>query len=743
MNLMRIIKNFSLSLAVILVCLLAAPALPVSADITIPEEFYGDIIINGLTAPVGTVIVAKIGDVEKGSFTTTEAGKYGGSGTFDSRLVVAGEEADIGETITFWINGAQANQTAIYEPGQSINLDLSVEVHPLNASDSQITSALNYLRGVQQSDGCIAAFATSAWAVMAIAAAGEDPDTWINGGDSIVDYLRDNANHLDPDKATDWERSILAIAAAGENPRDFGGIDYVDTLLGFYDGTQIGDNTMLNDDFWGILALKATGESLSTQIQNIKTFITNNQNSDGGWGWIVGDSSDADNTAAVVMALIAAGESASSSTITNALDYLKSQQQNDGGFTSEGVTNAGVNAWVINAIVAVGQSPVSTEWRKSGNNPVGHLLSLQDTDGAFKWTSSLKSNPEWMTAYAIPALLGKPYPVAIYTPPTDDGNGSDNGGGGGGGGGGGSPGITAVRNSVTEEGRFTEDVTAESGDRKVELYIPENTIGKNRAGSPLTSISIKETTDPPEPPSKSNVVGLVYDLGPDEATFDPPISLTFQYSESKIPEDVAEENLVVAYWDEEAEEWVELEGTVDLKSNAITVKVSHFTDFTILAHTRPASFTTTNLVIAPEEIEIGEGVTISALVTNTGDLTGTYELTLEINGAEVEVTETEVVGGDGEKVSFSVTTDTVGTYTVDVNGLTGSFVVKEKVVSVTAPPAIIPPAKPPAKPPLPPAPLSPPPSAEPTNWPLVGGIITGVIIFGLFIFFLMRRFIYY
>ena len=838
MNLKKVVKHSGIVLAIIVICSLTAPVLPVNADITLPEEFYGDIIINGRAASVGTIIVAKIGGAERGSFTTTEVGQYGGSATFDSRLVVAGEESEIGETITFWISGARAKQTAVYEPGQSRNLDLMVEVFPLNASDPQTTEALDYLRGTQQSDGRIAAFATSAWAVMAIAAAGEDPDSWTNGGDSIVDYLQNNMNHLDANKATDWERFILAIAAAGENPRDFGGVDCVDTLLDFYDGTQIGDNSMLNDDFWGILALTSIGESQG--VQNSKNFIISNQNSDGGWGWTVGGGSDADNTAAAISALIAAGQSSSSQVITDALTYLKSQQQNDGGFTSEGTTNVGVDTWAINAIADVGQSPVADEWRKSGNNPIGHLLSLQDTDGAFKWSATQRSNPEWMTAYALIALLGGSWPEDSTAPTISDlnpssgtsttstsltisasfsdatsgidtgtatmtldgigvtasatitssgisytadslsigshsvtvtvsdkkGNGTSRSwsfsvttgnGGGGGGGGGGAGGITPVADSITEKGRFTDDVTAKSEDRKVELYIPKNTIGKKRGGALLTSISIKEAEDPPDPPEESNVVGLVYDISPDGATFDPPISLTFKYSESKISADVAEENLVVAYWDKTAEEWIELEGTVDSGSNTITAQISHFTDFTIIAHTRPASFTVTDLSINPSEVSIGETVTISAVVTNTGDLTGTREVILKINGVEVKVREVEVIGGDGERVSFSVIPDAAGTYTIEIEALNGSFVVKEEVASLAppapslpAPTSALPTPPPPSEQPetetsqpKPSAPLPPPPPEEPTNWPLIGGIAAGVVVFGLFIFFLIRRFTYY
>jgi len=841
MNMTRWVKKLGLVLIAVLVCLLGIvlPASSVAADITHPEEFYGDITVNGAAAAVGTVIVAKISDVDRGTFTTTEVGKYGGSGTFDLRLVVSGEESNTGKTITFWVNGSQADQTAIYEPGESEELNLTAWVYPLQSNDIQITKALNYLRQrqAQHSNGSIGGFSVDAWVVMAIAAAGQNPDSWTAGGNSIVDYLRDNAGaNLDANRATDWERSILAIVAAGENPRNFGGIDYVDTLLALYNGGQIGDNTLLNDDFWGILALVAIGES-PTIIEASKDFIINNQNIDGGWGDNVGGNSDADNTAAAVSALIAAGVLPDSQTVFKALNYLKTQQQNNGGFVSEGATNSAVDAWVINAIIDAGQSPVGDEWRRSGKTPIEHLLSLQDTDGFFNYTAGVESQEEWMTAYAVLALMGKSWPkdttsptISNLTPSSGASTTSTNpaisasysdavsgintatatirvdgtnrtssatvtdssisyaasglaigthsvtvtvsdkagneasrswsfsvvtssAGGGTGGGGGGAAGVTPVLDSVTSKGRFVEDVTAKSEDRKVELYIPKNTIGKNRAGSLLTSISIKEKKDPPDPPEKSNIVGLVYDLGPDGATFDPPIILTFKYSESKIDADIAEENLVVAYWDKDAEEWVELESTVDPENNIITAKVSHFTNFTILAHTRPANFTNTDLMIAPAEIEVGEMVTISTIITNTGDLTDTYEVTLKINSSIVEVKEVEVVGGGDEKVSFSVTAEEAGTYKVDVNGLAGSFVVKEKVFSSTppapslpAPISALPPPPPESEAPeaetpqaKPPAPLPPLPSAEPTNWPLIVGITAGVIVFGLLIFFLVRR----
>ena len=771
----RKFKHFSLLVAA-LVCLTAIlfPIPVVAADITLPEEFYGDITINSFAAPVGTVIIAQIDGVARGRFVTAEAGKYGGSGTFAPRLIVAGVQAEVGKTITFWVNNVRTNQTAVYEPGQSKQLALSAQAYPLGAGDIQITKALNYLRQAQQPDGSIGGFVTSAWVVMAIAAAGQDPHTWAVGGKSITGYLRDNASaNLDPNKATDWERSILAIVAAVENPRDFGGINYVDKLLTFYQGNQMGDATLLNDDFWGILALAAIGESPQI-IQNMKGFIISRQNSDGGWGWTVGGNSDADNTAAAISALVAAGESPGSQTITKALNYLKSRQQNDGGFVSEGATNSAVDSWVISALTSVGQSPISEGWWKSGNNTVGHLLSLQDADGAFRWSAAQRSNPQWMTAYAIPALLGKSYPRDTSPPsifnllPTSgaaisttsltigasysdtvsginqatakiqlDGTDvtgsatvtasgisysvaglasgthlirvtvSDRAGNqasqnwsfqmvtaGGGGGGGGAPppsptpsalppGTTNVSNVIRSDGVFTQGISAQSQDGKCALTIDKDTKGITASGEALSQIDIGPLTSPPAPPAQSRIIGLVYNLGPDGATFNPPVTLTFSYNESQIPQDVDERNLVIAVWDSAVGKWVELASAVDPVTNMISAKVSHFSAFTILARTRPADFTLSNLSISPAEVNVKEAVNISTQVTNTGDLSGSYEVILKIDNVVAQTKRVTLAGGENQMVSFSVARDTGGAYTVSVGSLQGAFKVRLPQVPAT------------------------------------------------------------
>ncbi|MFC1962559.1 carboxypeptidase regulatory-like domain-containing protein [Chloroflexota bacterium] len=182
------------------------------------------------------------------------------------------------------------------------------------------------------------------------------------------------------------------------------------------------------------------------------------------------------------------------------------------------------------------------------------------------------------------------------------------GGGGGGGGGGGLPAAPTVSVSlkiisdrINSRSKITADVTAASLDGKVEISIDQGTTAKTRDDYPIVAITIAELVEPPPPPEDSSVIGLTYDLGPDGATFDPPITLTFTYDLDSVPEGVAEENLSIAIWDEDASKWTILEGaTVNSVAHTITAPVSHFSLFTILtAQVAPSVTSPTALVLAP------------------------------------------------------------------------------------------------------------------------------------------------
>ena len=163
------------------------------------------------------------------------------------------------------------------------------------------------------------------------------------------------------------------------------------------------------------------------------------------------------------------------------------------------------------------------------------------------------------------------------------------------------------------------------------------------------------------------------------------------------------------------------------EDSAGNLAVSDEDTFTTSGEAPAAVFSASDLSISPSEVNIGETVTISVLVANSGNAAGDYEVTLKINDVAEATKDVTVAAGASEEVTFTTAKDVAGSYSVDFNGLSGSFTVKEEVAPPTAPPATAPPE------------AAPPEVEPPINWPLVGGIIAAVIVAALISFMVSRR----
>ena len=280
---------------------------------------------------------------------------------------------------------------------------------PLSGDTRPIKQALNYLKTNHLDDGGFGSGGTTEWVIMAIASAGQDPRQWQREGHSPLDYLGTLSPTSNP---FDWIRMTLALTAMGEEPRDFHGVDYLQMIKGHYKGGQFGDPLSLRDDYWAVLALVSAGEKSSKEVQDSQGFILTHQNPDGSWSAsTTGIETCADNTAGALVALMASGYKPETEAVRKALTYLKGVQGHDGGFSYLFMpSNSASDAWVIQALWAVGEDP--SGWRQRHGDLIGHLLTLQQSDGSFKWTADAANSPLLMTAYAVPALLGKPYPIS-------------------------------------------------------------------------------------------------------------------------------------------------------------------------------------------------------------------------------------------------------------------------------------------------------------------------------------------
>jgi hypothetical protein len=314
-------------------------------------------------------------------------------------------------------------------------------------------------------------------------------------------------------------------------------------------------------------------------------------------------------------------------------------------------------------------------------NPAHGTLSL-NANGSFTYTPAADYSGQDSFTYRASDgnIISNTATVTITvngsTPPPDENNSSGGGGGGG-------SGATSLAEYTTGSGKFVVDATIESIDGNVKLTIPKDTIAENKNGQRLYSISIKLREPPPAPPPYCDIVGWVYDVGPLGATFDPPVDLSFKYKDADIPEGVAEKNLVLAMYDWDTRQWQELESSVDTETNYVTAKFDSLLTYAILAHIQPASFRVTDFTLTPQEIGPGESVAITARVENTGDLTGSYEVVLQVDSKVWQTHKVTLDGGDSETVSFIATSDVTGTHQVSIGDLRATFTIKTPQASAT------------------------------------------------------------
>lgn len=281
----------------------------------------------------------------------------------------------------------------------------------------------------------------------------------------------------------------------------------------------------------------------------------------------------------------------------------------------------------------------------------------------------------------------------------------------------------SVTGVTTSGGEFTETITLKSADNDLSLVIPEGTVGQTAAGDRLAKVSITKVIGPPAPPEDNNFIGLTYDLEPDGATFDPPITITFTYNPNWIPSGLGPENLNLRYYDEDTKTWVPLDPkdiTIDPNTNTISAQISHFTHYSVMVHTAPAEFTVSDLAISPAEFEVAEKSTISVAVTNIGDVSGTTKVTLKLNGVDVTSKLVTLAGHESQIVSFITVQGKSGSYKVDIDGLSGTFTVKpatvKPVVITSTVPSVTAPAVEYLVPTAPAPPAMPAPVPAPTPW---------------------------
>ena len=248
-------------------------------------------------------------------------------------------------------------------------------------------TALAFLLQHQQSDGSFGSAMHNDWVALALSSTNKAQA-------SLNTLLPHLLRHNELTHVTDYERRAMVLEALGIDP--YAHSDTIQKIISGFDGVQIGDPNLVNDDIFSLFPLMHAGYTKEDEvIAKEVTFILSNQNQNGSWGSV-------DLTSAAIQALVPLSDvEGVSLAIARARDYLVSHQDTNGCFG-----NSYSTSWALQAISALGESPLKwTVW--GGSMPLSCMALLQASDGGFGPTEATIESRIWATAYAIPALQGK------------------------------------------------------------------------------------------------------------------------------------------------------------------------------------------------------------------------------------------------------------------------------------------------------------------------------------------------
>lgn len=334
---------------------------------TSPGAFqFWNIMLNGTDASVGLSSMAVVtGDILSFQLKQCDSAWSNCVGT--------------GSTISFKIGTLTATPVVPSPSGGSIGGG-GVFMHP----PFDVSLAFQYLANTQNTDGSFGSPMLTDW--VAIASAADKP---ADLRAKLSTY--ESANPLVSTSITENERHAMALESLGIDPAAGTGVDYIAPIVRAFDGTQIGDPNLVNDDIFAIFPLLHAGYSTSDPIiAATEAFIIAKQGADGSWA------SSVDLTAAAIQALALMPDTGDTRyAISKAVGYLRGKQKTDGSFGDPFSTS-----WMIQAIAAM--NGTTADWQQRIYTPDYFLATKQDADGSVMASST--SDRMWATAYAIPAI---------------------------------------------------------------------------------------------------------------------------------------------------------------------------------------------------------------------------------------------------------------------------------------------------------------------------------------------------
>jgi len=261
------------------------------------------------------------------------------------------------------------------------------------------------------------------WAIIALARSNHPvPDAYFQRYFRAVErHVQEQNGVLHNRRLTEYSRVVLAMTAAGFDPRDVAGVDLTLPLGDFERVIWQG----INGSIFALLALDsleyAVPINANAQTQATRELyvaeILRRQTFDGGWNMTAGingnvgrnEIGDSDITGMVLQALAKYQDNPQvAGAIDRALTFLSRIQDNYGGFSSNhsnDVSSVESVAQVIVALVELGIAVDDPRFVKNGNTLVDNLLSFGNPNGSFRHTNDSELSSLMAAEQALYALV--------------------------------------------------------------------------------------------------------------------------------------------------------------------------------------------------------------------------------------------------------------------------------------------------------------------------------------------------
>jgi hypothetical protein len=143
--------------------------------------------------------------------------------------------------------------------------------------------------------------------------------------------------------------------------------------------------------------------------------------------------------------------------------------------------------------------------------------------------------------------------------------------------------IVGISSLVDNAGTAIDDFDFLTPDGLVDVHVGGGTTLLTEGGKPLAYMGVGEVPQQywPAPPV-GDVVIAVFDFAPDGATFAPWVEVTLHYDPDLLPAGSSEDDLAVAFYDDQSRQYQFVTGAVDTANDTVTFHVEHFTVFALV-----------------------------------------------------------------------------------------------------------------------------------------------------------------